>query len=203
MTNVNEFESNSIVRRRVDNTHASVPIPVDPLIVLDGKINGVKVRVLKDDGCNTNVVSKRLVKKFRHCFKVVDDDVLVQHSDKDSNERSSQVVLNGTLKIGNHTYTSNWVVANSRYDVLLGMPWPVAHKPTIQYDTGVVKVGDVSLNPYQCEECDDSGPVKITNLGVRKFRRMIKNASGYFEVFQLVRKNNVQGLSQGLSLIHI
>ena len=197
MTNVNEFESNSIVRGRVDNTHASVPIPVDPLIVLDGKLNGVKVRVLQDDGCNTNVVSKRLVKKFRHCFKVVDDDVLVQHSDKDSNERSSQVVLNGTLKIGNHTYTSNWVVANSRYDVLLGMPWHVAHNPTIQYDTGVVKVGDVSLNPYQCEECDDSGPVKITNLGVRKFRLMIKKASGYFEVFQLVRKNNVQGLSQG------
>ena len=100
-----EVESNSIIRGRVDNTHKAVPIPVDPLIVLDGELNGVKVRVLKDDGCNTNVVSKILVKKFRHCFKVVEDDVLVQHSDKDSDKRSSQVVLNGTLNIGNHTYT--------------------------------------------------------------------------------------------------
>lgn len=68
-----------------------------------------------------NVLSKRRVKKFGHCFEVVEDDVLVLHSDKDSKQRSSQVVLSGTLnirnnaykilKIRNHTYKSNSVVA--------------------------------------------------------------------------------------------
>lgn len=37
-----------------DEKHA----PVKPLILFDGRLNGITVRVLKDDGCNTNVVSK-------------------------------------------------------------------------------------------------------------------------------------------------
>lgn len=49
----------------------------------------------------------RLVKKFRHCFSVVDDVLLVQYYEMDSEYRSAQVDVNETLEIGNHTYTSN------------------------------------------------------------------------------------------------
>ena len=77
------------------------------------------------------------------------------------------------------------------------MPWNVAHNPTVDYDTRIVKIGDVVLNPCSNDVQNDSGPVKISNLGVRKFRKMMKGPSGDFEVFQLVSKNNLQGQNQG------
>ena len=36
-------------------------IPLEPLLVLNGKLNDISVRVLKDDGCNTNVISQRVL----------------------------------------------------------------------------------------------------------------------------------------------
>ena len=77
------------------------------------------------------------------------------------------------------------------------MPWNVAHNPTVDYDTRIVKIGDVVLNPCSNDVQNDSGPVKISNLGVRKFRKMMKGPSGDFEVFQLVSKNNLQRQNQG------
>lgn len=54
---------------RVDTTHQDVPIQVDPLILLDVKPNWLKVWLLKDGGCSTNAVSKRLVKSI--CITVL------------------------------------------------------------------------------------------------------------------------------------
>lgn len=191
----NEVESNPIGRDHVECSHTDGLIPVAPLIVLDGSLNGIRVQVLKDDGCNTNIVSERLVKMYRKKFKIVNRKVVIQHSKSDSNENSSQVIVNGTLKIGDHLYTSNWVVSNSRYDVLLGMPWHVAHNPEIDYDSQIVKVGGVSLNCTKLTESDET-LAKVTNLGVRKFRRMLKNSTGNFEVYQVVLKNNVSGFTE-------
>jgi hypothetical protein len=44
-------ESSDMSGCRVDS------IPVEPLFVMDGTLNGKRARILKDDGCNTNVVS--------------------------------------------------------------------------------------------------------------------------------------------------
>lgn len=169
---------------------------MDHLIVLNGRLDGVRVQVLKDDGCNTNIVSKRRVMKFRHCFKIIDEDVTVQHSDQNATERSSHVIFNGALKIGEHTYTYNWVVANSRNDVLLGMLWHVAHRPVVNFKDGTVKVGDLSLNCAKTERLEDPPPLNVTILSVRKFRRLLLKGKGELEVLQLVRKNNVNGFSQ-------
>lgn len=73
-----------MIRGRVYNTHKVVTIPGNTLIVLHGILDGQNVRVLKDDRFNRNVVSWRLLKKFLHCLNVVDDELLVHHSYKDS-----------------------------------------------------------------------------------------------------------------------
>ncbi len=39
-------------------------------MVLEGSFNGKRVRVLKDDGCNTNVVSGAFLKKNSALFDV-------------------------------------------------------------------------------------------------------------------------------------
>lgn len=86
-----------------------------------------------------NFVWKILLKKFRHFLKVVGDDGLVKDSYKESEERSSEIVLNGTLKIGSQTYTSNFVVSHPRYNVLMRMPSCASQNPAIQYGTLVIK----------------------------------------------------------------
>ena len=84
-------------------------IPVKPLIVLDGTLNGRRARILKDDGCNTNVISKSFVKKNRRVFKIFKKRFEVCHSKKEMNEVASEMVLHGTVVIGRHEYTSNWM----------------------------------------------------------------------------------------------
>ena len=121
-------------------------IPSEDLFVLKGSLNGVRATVLKDDGCSTNLVSKRFVDRNRQLFKLKKAEVPIMHSKEDSEEMATEIVLNGTLKIGFHTYTSNWVVGDSRYDVLLGMPWHVATDPKIDYVNHKIVVGNESIS---------------------------------------------------------
>lgn len=58
-------ESNTIVRNRGESIIADDPIPVESLLVMDGTLMNIPVQILKDDGCDTNIVSKRLVNKNR------------------------------------------------------------------------------------------------------------------------------------------
>ncbi len=78
--------------------------------------------MLKDDCCNANVVSREFLKKNSELFEVVKRPVEVMHSNDNTEEKASEVIPGAELRIGTHVYTSNWVVASCRYDVLLGIP---------------------------------------------------------------------------------
>jgi len=183
-------ESNTIVREKNESVHSG-GIPLEPLLVLKGKLNSVSVRVLKDDGCNTNVVSKKIVDLNRQRFTVRKEKFVVQHSKDGENEEASKIILNGTLKIGSHTYTSNWVVSDTRYDVILGMPWHVANNPQIDYVERTIRVNEDTLSYEHPNEERGAKPVKVTNMGVKKFRRMLKRKSSEkYQVFQVVAKDD-------------
>ena len=62
-----QTETNAIVRVQ-KGIPTDGPIPVAPLLVLKGKLNGVSARVLKDDGCSTNVISRRFFGLHRQGF---------------------------------------------------------------------------------------------------------------------------------------
>lgn len=177
-----KVESNAIFR----DVHSDEQVPVKPLFVLKGRLNGVSVRVLKDDGCNTNVISQRFLDHNRHRFEVIKSNIEVYHSRDGSKEDSTEVVLNGTIKIGSHNYTANWVVAECRYDVLLGMPWHVANSPCIDYKKRVVRVDDGNL-PMERVIWNGTNRVKITNMSVKKFRKILrKGPPKKVQVYQVV-----------------
>ena len=186
-----QVETNAIVRVQ-DGIPTDGPIPVESLLVFSGLLNGVSARILKDDGCSTNVISRRFFGLHRQRFQVRKAKIVVNHSNEDSSETASHIVLNGTLKIGSHTYSSNWVVANCRYDVLLGMPWHVAHNPTVDYVKRVVKGGSDVIS-VDHEYLNGRGSVKkkekltVTNLGVKEFRQMLqKRSPESFQVFHVM-----------------
>jgi Retroviral aspartyl protease len=180
-------ESNEIFGCRDDS------IPINPLLVLKGKFNGIPVKILKDDGCNTNVISRTFVKKYKNLFHVVNKKMIVNHSCEGQSEEVTQVVLNGNLTLGNHLYISNFVVASCRYDILLGMPWHVTHEPKISYAARVVRVADKCV-PVQREEQVDA-EAKIENLNVTSFRKLLKrrNNKNYFKVYQVIDVNTMTG----------
>lgn len=85
-------------------------------------------------------------------------------------EEAEEVVVNAELKLGSHLYTSNWIVADFRYDILFGMPWHVQHLPITDYKTCTVRVGENMLPKTRKSE----GSVKIQNMGVKKFRSLFR-----------------------------
>ena len=185
-------EANTTTPQVCNKVAIDDPIPVEDLIVLDGLLEGKKVSVLKDDGCNTNVVSRDFFEKNRGLFKWKECDVEVRHSKSGSVENSSEVILGGTLIIGKHSYKSNWLVANCRYEVLLGMPWHVAHNPLIDYSQRIVKVNSDELIPHE-EVCKQKN--QVTSMSVKKFRSLLKkeSKSAELQLFQLMPKEEVSG----------
>lgn len=73
------------------------------------------------------------------------------------------MVLNVEMKIGNHSYKSNQVVADSRYDVLLlGIPWQVNNNKNVDYDLRIVNIRDMKLSVDL--DAEKYSPKEVTNF---------------------------------------
>ena len=194
-------ESNAMLKEDVSDARGSSDCaPVNSLLVLGGYLNGIKASVLKDDGCNTNVISRRFFNKNKGKFQVKKSKITVQHSRDGSTEESSIMVIDGVLEIDNHKYVSNWIVAECRYDVLLGMPWHVANNPQIDYVSRIVRVGDENIyidEKKKKEHCSRNDGVRIANMGIKQFRKMIRNGvPDGVQIFQVLLKDGFEDLSE-------
>eukprot|EP00171_Calliarthron_tuberculosum_P016982 IDg16982t1 len=163
-----EINRRTPVERYEEKVHAPIPsvrkiplidetVPVDRLIVFEGLFEGKEVSVLKDDGCNTNIVSREFARRYYDSFRVNKVDTIVTHSKRGSTEKATDIVMDAEIKIERHKYRSNWVVADCRYDVMLGMPWHRAVLPILKYGNSVLEVAGCNL-PLRCEE---TGQVKV------------------------------------------
>ncbi len=91
-------------------------------------------------------MSNKFFRANREKFNWENCNVEASNSMKDSFENVSKVVLEATLKIGKHFHKSNWLVANCRYDILLGMPWHVTYNHSIDYRKKNITVGTEVLS---------------------------------------------------------
>lgn len=81
-----------------------------------------QVIVVTGYGCNKNVLSILLVNRHGSLFNIKRNSPIINRSNRDQVKLADEVILNAKIEIGNHRYTSNSVVANCRYGVLLRMP---------------------------------------------------------------------------------
>ena len=170
------------------------PIPLQLLFVLNYWLHGKAVKVFKEDGCNTNVVSPQCLRNNRKLFKIAKERSCVNHSQNDTSEESEELIISGTLKLGAHVYTSYWMVPNGRYDVLLGMPWHFAQIPRIDYVQRVVQIcGDE--NPVDSFGDERVSKIQVTNLSIKKFGRLLRtrSRSNDFQAFQSIQVNTIKG----------
>lgn len=56
-----------------------INVPTSPFFVLYGMINGRQCKVLKNDGWNTNILSRDFVKKNRKILKLTNQDTEIEH----------------------------------------------------------------------------------------------------------------------------
>lgn len=94
----------------------------EPLLVILGAFNDIPGRELKDNDCTSNVTSRHFVSAHRDKFVFRPILRAVRDSKAGLQEIASKVVVNGTLCIGFHHHTGDWIVADARFDILLGMP---------------------------------------------------------------------------------
>lgn len=156
-----------------------------------GTILGQQVKVLKDDGCSTNVISREFVDKHRKFLNIQSTSFFINHSSKNSTEKANELVVNTEIQIGDHTYRSNWIVADCRYEILLGMLWHVACCPTIDYCSGMLKTGDIVLPSSR----DRTSTIQIHNLGVKKFRSLLRKKKQNSEDFVVYQVRSINSLT--------
>lgn len=77
-------------------------IPIKPQITLQDIINGRQLRILKDDGCSTNVISKVFAANHRDVFNIQTERATISHSDRDYVEESNETVIGAEIQIWNH-----------------------------------------------------------------------------------------------------
>ena len=79
-------------------------VPLSDLLVLNGSLEKRQIRVLKDHGCKTNVMSLDFFNKNKKILEWRGCQVEVRHSKSNSSKNSSVIVIGTTLKIGTHIY---------------------------------------------------------------------------------------------------
>lgn len=72
------------------------------------------------------------------------------HSKCDSRETAVPGFQDGSLKISDHCYRSNWVVGGSGYGFIQGMPWHTEEMITADYENKAAKKENSKLiEPFQ------------------------------------------------------
>lgn len=62
---------------------------------------------MKEDRCNTNVMSKKFVYKKNHLLKTKKISALIYHSNGEVNKEANEIVVDANIKLENHKYKSN------------------------------------------------------------------------------------------------
>lgn len=130
---------------------------------------------------------KSFPKKNSNSFTSKECDVQVRHSNKDFVKAPTEIILGATLTVGKHVYNSNWLIADFRCDLLLGMTWHVANNTFTNYKLRTVKANSDWLTTNRTEKKSN---VQVMSLSVNKFRNMQKKKCecAGIQVFQLFQK---------------
>lgn len=98
-------------------------------MAMRGTLNGRQVTVLKDDGCNTNVIFRSFVDGLRPFLDIRKSHYVLSHCNQGRTEETDEIEYDAEVQIRPHRYRSNWVVADCPYDhidtALTGL-WPTA-----------------------------------------------------------------------------
>lgn len=175
-----KVEWSKIGERRKQLYENAQQVPYHPLIVFDGLVQSHPCTILKDDGASTNIISIEFYKKHKDSFIVEPTNVSLSHSSNESEELGCNMTNMVTVRIGEHEYKSRFILANTRYDVILGTPWHKDVQPLSNYTQNIVRIGHVLINGKKY----DANEYSVSNVSRKGFRKLLKKqGTQVFTVF--------------------
>lgn len=78
-------------------------------------------------------MSQEFASGNEHLLRFTSILINVNHFKQDPNEIETDMIAKGKVQIASYCYSGNWTVADSRYDVLLGMSWHTEEHPVADY----------------------------------------------------------------------
>lgn len=165
-------------------------VPWHPLLEFEGFINGIPCRILKDDGASSNFISKEFWNTHQAKLPSKSHNISISHSSQGHQENACKVVDTAQLTLKGHLYESKFVVANTRYDVILGTPWHNDVLPKTNYKNGTIQIGEEKIHG----EIIDNSEFKLQNISVKKFKRFASKKGT--EIYAVV-VNSLEALKFG------
>lgn len=95
----------------------------------------------------------------------------ISHSSRQFEEETTDLIESSKLKIGLHCYESRFVVADTRYDVILGTPWHKDVSPTADYDANSIRIADILIRG---ELPENNSSTAINNITLKQCQRMLR-----------------------------
>ena len=109
------------------------------MIVTNGFLEGLEVRVLIDLGATENFLSKTMAIKLG--LPLRDDDNEELELPNGHTESIELLFKSVELQIGSYRENLEWkVIRLARYDVILGMPWMEQYNPEVDWRKKIVKI---------------------------------------------------------------
>lgn len=102
-------------------------------------------------------------------FETNFSNIEVLHSSNEADEKECTVVDSIVLNIGEHSYESRFVVADTRYDVILGTPWHHDVEPKTNYKDSSIEIEGLKIFGKKVDES-----CSINNISVSGFRKLMK-----------------------------
>lgn len=148
-------------------------------MLFDVKIGDIPGKILKDGGASTNIISKTFFEQNPENFNLLPQSVEVCHSSQDADEQNCKLVENAKVQIHDHRHVSNFVLADTRYDAVLGTPWHRDVHPKTNYETGEVEIGKTVLTSTSTDSSStntDKLATKavMTSVSIKEFQSIIQ-----------------------------
>lgn len=153
-----------------------------PLLLMYGTFNEILARILEDDSCTANVVSRELATIHHQKFTFSPVLVDVNHSKQVTNEIATEMIANGTIKKDPYSYSGNWIFADCRYDVLMGMLWQMDAQTHADYVKRTLLIVDQLLRATVVAR---SPRQQASNLQVKRFPGHLRRPKPGMEVFRV------------------
>lgn len=143
-------------------------------------MNGIPCEILKDDRASTNLISKDFYNRYKEHIVVEEASISLSHSSKSNEETDCKVTKKLTIRMGEHEYRSNFVLGDTRYNIILGTPSHNDLSPDTDYESRTIRIGNVSIQG----KMDLLTRTSVSNISIRGFRKLVSTKGT--EIFKAV-----------------
>lgn len=140
-------------------------------MVMSRCLNGSSARVIKEVWCTANIMTHNFADAHKdklHFCSILTD---MCHCKQDYGEFATRVVMNGTIKIDSYMSSRSWIVADTRYDVVMGISCHMNDSPQRIYKNCVAIVDNHGLLAMYAS-CQDW--LTIRTVQVNRFPRRLR-----------------------------